>query len=281
MTYGVRPKQSNQEATEPHRLDRKQGVLYSSLMGRSWLRIAHRGASGSAPEHTRYAFERALALGVDMIELDVQLSRDQELVVMHDRELERTTTGIGLVREHDFPDLMTLDAGSWFAPEFAGERVMSLREVVLLVADRARLNVEIKAPPEDWHVLAKELTTLLRRQGQLHRTVISSFELGALQALRTQASDARLGLLWQGPDFTEAWRWLRELHAASIHPHWLLVREDFLCTARQHDVQVLVWTVNEVETMRELVRCEVDGIISDFPERFRLVAGPALEVGTA
>lgn len=278
MTYGGRPKQSKQEATGPHRLDRKQDVLYSSLMGRSWLRIAHRGASGDAPEHTRRAFERALALGVDMIELDVQLSRDQELVVMHDYELERTTTGSGLVREHDFADLMALDAGSWFAPEFAGERVMSLREVVLLVDGRVRLNVEIKAPSEDWHVLAKELTTLLRRHGQLDRTVISSFEPGALQALRTQASDARLGLLWQDPDLTEAWRWSREVHAASIHPHWLLVREEFTCTARQHGLQAFVWTVNDVETMRELVRCEVDGIISDFPERFQLAAGPMPEV---
>lgn len=250
-------------------------------MGPSWLRIAHRGASGTAPEHTRCAFERALALGVDMIELDVQLSRDQELVVIHDRELDRTTSGSGLVREHDFSDIQTLDAGSWFASEFAGERVMSLRHVVRLVADRARLNVEIKAPSEDWHVLTKELAVLLRREGQIHRTVISSFEPGALQVLRSRTADARLGLLWQAPDFTEAWRWLRELHAASIHPHWLLVRDDFVRTARQHDVEILAWTVNEIETMRDLVRSGVGGIISDFPERFRLVAEPALDLGTA
>ncbi|MFI5394660.1 MAG: glycerophosphodiester phosphodiesterase [Candidatus Binatia bacterium] len=277
MTYGGKPKQWNQEALN-RILDRKQGVLYWTLVERSWLRIAHRGASGGAPEHTRRAFERALAVGVDMIELDVQLSRDQELVVMHDHELERTTTGSGLVREHDFADLRALDAGSWFASEFAGERVMSLREVVLLVDGHVRLNVEIKAPSEDWHVLAKELTTLLRRHGQLDRTVISSFEPGALQVVRTQASDARLGLLWQAPDLTEAWRWSREVHAASIHPHWLLVREKFMCAARQHGLQAFVWTVNDVETMRELVRREVDGIISDFPERFRLVAGTMREV---
>lgn len=243
-------------------------------MKRTWLRIAHRGASGRAPEHTRCAFDLALTVGVDMIEFDVQLSRDGELVVLHDARLERTTTGRGLVREHDFSQLTRLDAGAWFAPEFAGERVLSLSDVVLLVAGRARLNVEIKSPPADWEAVATRLTACLRKHGQLASTVISCFQPEALQAVRAQAADAQLGLLWKNPDVTEAWRWGRELRATSIHPYWKIVTDDLTRTARQHGLQTLAWTVNEVQTMRELLRRRVDGLMSDFPERFGDVNQP-------
>src|SRR5215468_1737197 len=111
-------------------LDRHRHVAYLAEMNQPWLRIAHRGASGTAPELTRSAFERALAIGVDMIELDVQFSRDLELVVFHDVELQRTTSGRGLVREHEFAELKRLDAGSWFGSSFAAERVLSLKEVI-------------------------------------------------------------------------------------------------------------------------------------------------------
>lgn len=237
-------------------------------MNRAWLRIAHRGASGRAPEHTRRAFDLALAAGVDMVELDVQLSRDDELVVMHDLRLERTTTGHGLVREHTLSDLRRLDAGSWFSREFAGERVLDLSEVVALVAGRARLNVEIKSAAADWDVLARRLVAYLRAAGQLESTVISCFEPLVLQAVRAQAADAQLGLLWDNDDCTPAWRWTDELRAVSIHPSWQLVTDEFTRTAHAHRLQTLVWTVNEVRTMRKLLHRQVDGIISDFPERF-------------
>lgn len=237
-------------------------------MGRRWLRVAHRGASGSAPEHTRPAFERALALGVDMIELDVQLSRDHELVVIHDLDLPRTTSGNGLVREHDFADLKRLDAGIWFGKDFVGLRLMSLAEVIDIVGTRARLNVEVKAPAPDWPALATTLMRLLSAHGLVDSTIISSFEPEALGAVRQQSPDAKLGLLWQRPDFAEAWQWSGALGATSIHPHWCLVSADVLCAARALRLQVVTWTVNDVSTMVELVCQGVDGIISDFPERF-------------
>jgi glycerophosphoryl diester phosphodiesterase len=240
----------------------------SRIVNRAWLRIGHRGASGSAPEHTRAAFERALALKVDMIELDVQLSRDDELVVMHDLTLDRTTSGHGPVRAHELAALQTLDAGSWFAPEFAGERVLSLREVLQLVRGRTRLNTEIKAPPADWERLTRRLVALLREFGVLHSTLISCFEPGALEQIRGHARDAKLGVLWQHPDFSDAWRWARALGAVSVHPHWMLISEGVMCAARAQGMQILAWTVNEVETMQRLVQIGVDGIISDFPERF-------------
>jgi glycerophosphoryl diester phosphodiesterase len=237
-------------------------------VSRAWLRIAHCGASGSAPEHTRAAFERALALGVDMIELDVQLSHDNELVVMHDLTLDRTTSGHGPVRAHELAGLRVLDAGTWFAPEFAGERVLSLQEVLQLVGGRARLNTEIKAPAADWEEVARRLVALLRQFEVLHSTVISCFEPEALEKVRGHARDAKLGVLWQNPDLSDAWRWARALGAVSLHPYWMLISEGVVRRARAQGVQVLAWTVNEVETMRRLIQAGVDGVISDFPERF-------------
>jgi len=244
-------------------------------MAARWLRIAHRGASGLAPEHTRSAFQRALALGVDMIELDVQLSRDDELVVMHDLELERTTSGQGLVRAHDLVDLKRLDAGSWFGPTFVGEPVLSLDDVLALVIGRARLNVEIKAPAADWPVLVPRLAAALRARGAFDSTVISCFEPEALQAVRVYAAHARLGLLWQHTDFSDAWRWAGELRATSIHPYWMLVSADTVRTAAEKELDVIVWTVNEPDAMRHLIDLGVGGIISDFPDRFATVASDA------
>jgi glycerophosphoryl diester phosphodiesterase len=236
------------------------------------LRIAHRGACGAAPEHTRPAFERAVAIGVDLIELDVQLSRDGELVVIHDHDLQRTTTGSGAVREHDFDAIVELDAGSWFAPRFAGERVLNLDQVIQLVGGRARLNVEVKAVEADWQELAARLVALLRARELLDVTVLSSFEPGALQAVRQQAKVAPLGLLWSRGDLADAWRLASDLHAVSIHPHWALVSTDLVEEAHRRGLQVLTWTVNDVGVMRDLLRHGVDGIMSDFPERFAEIA---------
>ncbi len=238
-----------------------------------WLRIAHRGASGSTPEHTRPAFERAVELGVDMIELDVQLSRDEKLVVIHDMELTRTTNGTGRVRDRDLAAIKRLDAGRWFSPAFADQPSLTLGEVIRLLDGRARLNVELKAADEDWVALAAEVIRELRATDLLRSTLLSCFEPAALTAVRRAAADARIGLLWQQSDFADAWRWTGDLHATSLHPHWMLVSADLVQAAHGRGLQLVAWTVNDVDTMRALVGQGVDGIISDFPERFGQVEG--------
>jgi glycerophosphoryl diester phosphodiesterase len=144
----------------------------------SYLRIAHRGAAGTRPELTRPAFERALEIGVDMIELDVQLTRDGQLVVLHDRQLGRTVGGEGPVRERALAELQALDAGSWFDARWAGATVPSLDDVLGWTAGRAELNVEIKSPPLDWTATADALLTLLTDRQRLDGTIISSFQMG-------------------------------------------------------------------------------------------------------
>jgi len=237
-------------------------------MQQTWLRIAHRGASGTRPEHTRSAFARALEIGVDMAELDVHLTRDGQLAVIHDHELERTTPQRGPVRERTLAELKQIDAGRWFAEEFAGETILSLDDVLAMTRNKIRLNVEIKAPESDWDGVSRELLDTLRRHDALATTVVSCFDLGALQSLRRADRDIALGVLWAQPELDEAWRWCADVGAISIHPYWMLANAVTVKVAHDRSLQVMVWTVNAEEHMRDMLAAGVDGIISDYPERF-------------
>lgn len=233
----------------------------------SCLRIAHRGAAGTRPELTRPAFERALEIGVDMIELDVQLTRDGRLVVLHDRQLGRTLSGEGPVRDRTLAELQALDAGSWFDARWAGATVPALDDVLEWTAGRAELNVEIKSPPADWAATADALLLLLSASGRLERTIISSFQMGALSEVRARSRAARLGVLWQTTDFDPMWIEAQSLDAVAVHPLWSLVDAELIAEAGRQGRQVIVWTVNDPDSMAELVALGVSGIISDFPER--------------
>src|SRR5690625_6609337 len=128
------------------------------------LIIAHRGASGNAPENTLAAFQLAVEEGADGIELDVHLSKDGELVVIHDDTLDRTTNGTGRVQDKDLDELKTYDAGSWFDSKFASERIPLLQEVIDILPDDVFLNVEIKNSPT---VRSEEHTSELQSRGHL------------------------------------------------------------------------------------------------------------------
>lgn len=213
------------------------------------------------------AFERALAIGVDMVELDVQLTCDQQLVVLHDRTLGRTVPGRGAVRDRSLAELQDLDAGSWFAPEYAAARVPALAQVLDLVRGRAALNVEIKSPAADWNETADALLASLAG-ADLATTIVSSFSMGALQAVRERSAAARIGVLWHQPDIHNAFGHADRLAAEALHPLHRLVSRPLLERARRAGLAVYTWTVNDVGRMKALVELGVDGIISDYPERF-------------
>ncbi len=233
-----------------------------------FLRIAHRGAAGTRPELTAVAFERAIDLGAEMIELDVQLTRDGRLVVLHDRELGRTVSGSGAVRERTLAELQRLDAGGWFGPAYAGQRVPSLDEVLDLTLGRVGLNVEIKSPAPDWQATADVLVDLLANKGATATTIVSSFDMGALQAVRAVSAAVRVAVLWHEPDIAPAFRHAADLGAEAVHPQHQLVTDALVRTARREGLAVNTWTVNTAERMRALADLGVDGIISDFPELF-------------
>jgi len=239
-----------------------------------WQRIAHRGAAGTRPELTAVGFERAIEIGVDMIELDVQLTRDGRLVVLHDLVLGRTVRGGGSVRDFDLAELQKLDAGSWFAPEYSDARVPSLDEVMEQTRGRVALNVEIKSPSGDWEATAQALLLAVdARGGGADSILVSSFDMGALRAVRASSATARLAVLWHtSDDLEEAFAHAAALGAEAIHPHHALVDGALIAAAHGRRLAVNTWTVNEPQRMRQLVELGIDGIVSDFPERFAEVA---------
>lgn len=145
---------------------------------------AHRGGARDAPENTLAAFAEGIERGADLIELDVHLSRDGELVVIHDHTVDRTTDGSGAVHDLTLAELQRLDAGGWFAPRFAGERIPSLAEVVAAVDRRAGLAIELKGWPAAATDLADAVVALLEQTRTVETTLVIAFDHWAAQRVK-------------------------------------------------------------------------------------------------
>lgn len=161
------------------------------------LNFAHRGASAQASANTLSAFRLAAELGADGVELDVQLSRDGEVVVIHDFTVDGTTNGSGAVVEKTLTELQTLDAGSWFDAAFAGERIPTLQEVMDAVGHRLLMNIEIKLPFTLANTgLEAEVVRLIEDNGLVDRVLISSFHPLTLRRVKSLNRRIPTGLLY-------------------------------------------------------------------------------------
>jgi glycerophosphoryl diester phosphodiesterase len=229
------------------------------------LVIAHRGASGNAPENTLAAFRKAIALGASFIETDLQLSRDARFVAIHDATVNRTTNGQGAVHDMTLADLRKLDAGSWFGSEFAGERIPTLEEILeFSKKNDVVFYLEIK-PGGSWGG-EHALTGSLRESGEIPRTVVISFDPSIVLSLRKIEPTLMTGLLYDGQIEDPLDK------AVAIGARQLVVRGDLvtpalISEAKKKDLQVVCWTVNHPAHMRLLAAAGVDGIMSDYPDR--------------
>jgi len=232
------------------------------------LRIGHRGAAGTAPENTLASFRRAVTLGVDGVELDVQRSRDGALVVIHDETVDRTTDGSGRVANLTLAEIGRLDAGTWKGPEFAGERVPTLAEVVEAVPAPVRVFVELKDPSR-YPGIEAEVVGLVRERGVGDRVELSSFDHASLARVRSIAPEVRLGFLYsRHPDPIPA---ARALRAASLHAAFRHLASRVVDDAHRAGLAVYAWTLNEPADIAAARAMGVDGIFSDRPER--LISG--------
>jgi len=203
---------------------------------------AHRGDSFAAPENTLAAFQSAVALKAPSIELDVHPTADGVLAVIHDDRVDRTTNGSGTVCDLTFDELRHLDAGAWFAPQFAGERIPRLEEVLeLLASSITRLNVEIKSSPPGQNA-PRTVVDLLRRAGKAHEYVVSSFDLAALLEVQALAPEIVLALIGHGPEILPL---ALQHHLEWIHAYHATLTEDIVIRAHAAGLGVNVWTVDE------------------------------------
>ncbi len=233
-----------------------------------FVRIAHRGSSGSFPENTRVAFEKAIEAGVDLIEVDCQLSKDGHVVVIHDERLDRTAGVRGLVRGKTLKQLKKLDVGAWVKRSFKGEKILTLEEVMEILGDSVELNLDIKSSPKGPLGIELKILFILSHYDFLDRTVFSSLDYRSLHRLRELAPDARIGILYDASVKDNPFQVAREINAFSLHFQKEILSSHLLERARQLGLKTFVWTVNEVAEMEEFLTLGVDGIISDFPEKF-------------
>lgn len=233
------------------------------------LAIAHRGASGYAPENTLAAFRRAVAQGVSFLETDLHLTRDAHFVAIHDETVDRTTNGRGALQNLTLAEVRRLDAGSWFASEFMGERIPSLEEI-LEFTRKNDVVFYLELKPSGFWGGEHALVSALRDSGEIPRSVIISFDPAILAALRKIEPTLMTGLLYNGQvdsPFDKA----MEIGARQLAVRADLVTPNFLQQARRRDLQVVCWTVNSPAHMRLLVSAGVDGIMSDYPDRLLAV----------
>jgi len=240
------------------------------------LLIAHRGASGHAPENTLAAFKKAVALGATFIETDLHLSRDAHLVAIHDDTLNRTTNGQGAVHNMTLAELRRLDAGSWFGSEFGGERIPTLEELLEFSKKNDVLfYMEIK-PDGTWGG-EHALVGALRESGEIPRTVVICFDPGVVLNLRKIEPTLMTGLLYDGQIENPIDK------AVQIGARQLVVRGDLvtpamIAQAQKKDLQIVCWTVNHPAHMRMLMAAGVDGIMSDYPDRLIAAVKKEMEI---
>jgi glycerophosphoryl diester phosphodiesterase len=231
--------------------------------------IAHRGASGHAPENTMAAFRRAVELGASFIETDLQITRDARVVAIHDFTLDRTTNGKGQVHLQTLEQIRALDAGAWFGGHegktFAGERVPTLKEILDFAKEHDVIfYLEIKSGPA-WGI-EHAVVAALRDQNASARVVILSFDPSTLDSVHRLDSTMMTGFLCEHPsnDLVE--------RAVRAGARQLVARGDLITTevvdkAHHAGLQVVAWTINEANQMQRLIASGVDGIITDYPDR--------------
>ncbi|HXG68032.1 MAG TPA: glycerophosphodiester phosphodiesterase family protein [Blastocatellia bacterium] len=262
------------------------------------LVIAHRGASGLAPENTLAAFRLAIALGADGVEMDVQMTADGVPVVIHDKRLNRTTDGSGVVSLHTLDHLQNLDAGSWFLRrlavrprvremveivaaltggnglDFSGESMPTLEDTLALLAPAKmkRVYLELKIGRADREALLAATLALVRKYRMEDSVTILSFDHEMVRQAKEAAPEIRTAALFPvaGRALVSPRSILQAVESAGADEaalHFGLATQRAIAALHERGLSVSAWTANNHLVMRRLIRCGVDSIMTNFPNR--------------
>ena len=228
--------------------------------------IAHRGASGHAPENTMAAFRLALEMGAQAVEFDVHQTKDHELVVLHDVDLKRVAGRKAQVRDLTWKELSQVDVGSWRDRAFAAERVPRLSDVYDLIQGKAELHLEIKKGTSLYPGIEERVVDLIQKRKAWAATVVSSFDHAALYLVRWLDARARLGYLLGLTPMRTAYREMAEIKAESLNLSVRQVDAGKVRACHEKGLKVLVYTPNERKALDRLDKMGVDGVFCNFPE---------------
>lgn len=230
------------------------------------LVLAHRGASGYAPENTMEAFELAAKMGVDGFELDVHLTSDGQVVICHDEKLDRTSNAQGRIPEYTFSELRAMDFGYHFYNcTRKGIKIPTLDEVYELAKPLGLIvNVEIKPSyPE----IIPACYEIAKRHGMLENVIYSSFDHFQVRRMKEQYPDTFVAPLYNF-NMVNPWNYCPELGAAAIHPKYTQIQldKDYVKNCHDRGIRVHTWTVNTEEQMQQMLDLGVDAIITNYPD---------------
>lgn len=236
--------------------------------------VAHRGASGIAPENTYAAFKKAISSEVDAIEIDVHQTKDGQVVIIHDETLDRTTTGKGPISEKTYEELNKLDAGSWFDVRFSDERIPLFSDFLDFVNNKAGLIVEVKYGSEKYPGIEKNVWSFLKSHNMITNTVVSSSRVTVLYEFRKISKDISLGKilspkeLWRSIFQPDSLMYKQNIikQVREVHPHWSFVNAKFMDWAKSLDLSVIPWTINKERKIRVMINRGAQGVITNFPE---------------
>ena len=249
--------------------------------GRRFLIVGHRGAAARAPENTAASLNAGLDAGADQIEVDASLSRDGRVVLLHDTTLDRTTSGRGPLRAKDFHQIESLDAGSWFAPRFAGEPPIDLDDALAIVRPRVPLIVEVKPVDRNDRATVDAILAAFSRTGGLRGVTLSSSSWTLLLAAAKRVRGLDIALTVGSRESRDPIAWAKRVGATALHPNRKLCTPSFVARARGLGLLVIAYTVNRASELTPLLDAGVDGVFTDDPAAMRRLLSRRSDVPVA
>ena len=235
-----------------------------------WI-IGHRGYHAKYPENTIASFQAAIAAESSMIELDVMLSADRRMVVIHDATLERTTNGQGSVTDFTLAELKQLDAGSWFDSQYANQTIPELSEVLDLASGRSYVNIEIKSiayePNHPADAIEKQVVDLLRHKNLLEACMISSFDVNILEQIAFMKTPPAIAFISKEPATRDTVQMCTRLNTFSWHPDHRVVTRDQVEQMHEAGIRVFPYNVNTLAEYTRMSNMRVDGVITNDPQQ--------------
>ena len=249
---------------------------YNFRKGDNFTVIAHRGASAYYPENTLPSFEGAIAMGADMVELDVQLSSDNEVVVFHDEKISRCTDGRGKIADHTLAELRKLDAGSWFDKKFKNARIPTLAEVLGVCKNKIAVNIEIKTEAVGkmfFGGIEEECLKIVEQAGMRKHVVFSSFDPRAIMHLKQIDDTVTVAVLFEKKHYGSKLPSdiIESVGADAFNCSLSEFNKTWLANIKSNNIPVNIYTVNDEKNMKRFINMGVSGIFTNNPDILKRV----------
>ncbi len=228
--------------------------------------LGHRGASAEAVENTALAFEKAITFGVDGIELDIHLSADGKIVVMHDEKVDRITDGKGYIREMSLTKLKKLNIKNNKSKENKWNKILTLKESLELIKECSLINIELKNSFINYQNIEEKSIKVVKKFGLENKVIFSSFNHYSVKKIKDFEGDYKAGILYMASLY-KPWEYAKKLGVDTVHPYYQSVDKEMVYNCHKNDIKVVVFGANKKKDLVKLIEANVDVIITDFPKR--------------